>query len=404
MIKSNKTLAFLYLISIVGYTFLPIHYMPFVRYLSIYFLLAWFTTIVINHNFFQSKQFLWFVPYFIIVIINYFFEDWYFADFDSVLNECTVIPIPMMITYYVFQNKDLKLAKYIVFVFFAIIIYISIVSIIIEIKVPGIIRYGLDEDFLEKPILDYYHSIGLSNYNLPHAIPFIIPPIIMTIKNKKTINNWIIAFVVLFLICALIYIGNSAGALLIGIFAVIVSSIVSYGKFYKNVRKILFVLVLFLPITLNNNIQFALLDSLSSHINDESIYHQKINDLKLVLMGEGDNSANIRGRRNLQEITIQKFINNPVWGTNEPIGHHNSFLDRMASLGLLGFIPLIMALICHVEFIRKYLSNNCLSYYYIGLISFILIMITKSVSYWETWICFATILPVSIKLFEKKVN
>lgn len=395
-------IAMCFLITIIGYTFTPIHYLPVVSSLSIYFFIGWATSLVVVKDYFSTNQFRCFILYLIIVALNYWMGDNYFSTFDSVLEQATIIPIPMIITYYVLTHNDRKLGKQILAIFSIILLYTTIVSYRIDSQMPGIIRYGLDEKFIEGGAMSYFYSIGLSNYQFPHALPFIIPAIVVAIKEIRK-SKIRLVFIMLLLSClVLTYISSSTGALILAIFSLIASLIVNTSTVRKNIRRIALVSVIILPFAYSLQLQLGVLKMIGTVVNNESLYQEKIAELISVASGTTDSSNDITIRGELRQKTLESFLESPIWGTNKNVGHHNMLLDCLAVLGVIGFIPLMMLLIYHIRFVRQYVAPNYQTYYLIGSATFLLMMFTKSVSCWDVWFVFATVLPISMWLLSVK--
>ena len=99
-------------------------------------------------------------------------------------------------------------------------------------------------------------------------------------------------------------------------------------------------------------------------------------------------------------MTIAAIFDNPIIGAQEGMGHHSALLDRFASLGLVGFIPLICLLVLQTKYILRKLPSQIHIYYYVGLLAAFMMLISKNITGWGMWFFLFAAMPFLIVYFS----
>lgn len=105
---------------------------------------------------------------------------------------------------------------------------------------------------------------------------------------------------------------------------------------------------------------------------------------------------NIEVRMYTQNLSLQSFLDNPIIGS-EGVGYHSSLLDRLGSMGLLGFIPYIMMLLTNVFlWFRTFKERREKYFYLIGIIVIFIFLYNKGLFSGEGMLFMTVLLPTSI--------
>lgn len=128
---------------------------------------------------------------------------------------------------------------------------------------------------------------------------------------------------------------------------------------------------------------------------DGTVAQSKFLDFQAMLMGQGEGD-NIEVREICRKLSFDCFVNNPIIGS-PCVGEHSSLLDRLGSMGLLGFIPFVMMLITNVFMWTKILPDRGTKIFYligIGIIAVFLYF--KGLFGGQGYLSLFVILPVTI--------
>lgn len=128
---------------------------------------------------------------------------------------------------------------------------------------------------------------------------------------------------------------------------------------------------------------------------DGTVAQSKFLEFQAMLMGQGE-SENLEVREICRKMSFDCFVNNPIIGS-PGVGEHSSLLDRLGSMGLLGFIPFVMMLITNVFMWTKILPDRGTKIFYligIGIIAVFLYF--KGLFGGHGYLSLFVILPVTI--------
>ena len=365
-----------------------------------------FTTMVllfIDGRYFRSIPFFLLMLYFLVVFLNYLTGDNYFSNVLHVFEEIGNLLLPSAVFYYVMKTGNFKLLNALVIMFLLYVLYVTISSTIIEIVNPGIIRYTVVYAQMgEFETVDKYLRQGLSSYMFPHALPIIIPPIVMGIKNKantKLQKNLLI--IMLAVTLYMIYLSSVAMALFLAFFILVASIFVKGSTRMKSIIPLLFfgaVIFIVVSIMISN----GLLHNLSEIFSDTA-FGSKFEDVERTY-NSGVASGDINARANKYKITTEALSGHLLLGSNKPMGEHSSFYDRLGSLGIIGIIPYVWFLVMQIKITRSYIPKECKVYYFLGMVAAFTMLALKNTSNWHTWSIFLLFMPLMIILFYNPNN
>ncbi len=371
-------------------------------YTMIFLLVGCIVLLYYARNRFRGSSIMWLVLYTIVLALNYLSGDTYFDSVGDVVQEVAILFFTSTLTYYIFTKGHMWLAIVLVFITLAIILYYSISSYYIELEYPGVIRntvYMTNVGDLHELRLLYLR--GLSTYQFSHAVPILIPPLVVGIRkssNNKRIRIFFI--VVLIAIFVITFISYAATALFLSIIMLILTLIVSQGSTKNIIINLTIAGILFLPIIISPSFFLKPLYGLLSSAEDAS-YIDKLMDIQK-LTDSGVSSGSVAARETKYVITINEVINHLLVGTNERTGEHSAILDRFACLGLVGWIPYLIFIYFQLKAPFRRINREFYSYYVLGVLAALFMLFTKNMSNWETWFLVFTILPLMTWLLSQK--
>ena len=353
---------------------------------------------------FWKKAYVWLLTYFLVVLLNFLSGDFYFDSLGDAIQEVAILFFTSAIVYYSMQRQKVQLSKHLLFLTLLLIIYYSISSLKIEINNPGIIRETVYmANIGETTFLNNLYFQGLINYQLPHALPILIPPLIMNVREKK--NSWIwrlLYLSALIAIAVIVYISNAATALFLSVLMLILSWIVRKETLGKNVPWIILIAIIAVPFLYNIDVILKPLLRLFSS-TENTLYYDKIESI-LRSSEMGTATGSVASREAKYDITLAQISENILLGTNQQTGGHSAIFDRLACLGIIGWIPYLCFLFFQIKITKKHLAPDTLIYYYLGLTAALIMLASKNMSNWETWFMALTILPLLLWFPKQKVS
>ena len=348
-------------------------------------------------QYFKSSVFIAIIVYILFVFVKFLLGDSYFNEIKTVYKEFVVLLVPTALTFMVLQKYDKIAVKYTIILFFIMLTYTTVVSFVMDLMQPGIIRrlavVAFNGESTE--VFQPYFKMGLSNYYLPHAIPPLILPVCLGIRNKDfkgkiSIYLWII----LFLMLLLSFLSGATTSLILSVIAVIMGFILRKGTLKDNLPLFVFLPVL-LAVVLNKTILVQFLFLLENIFRD-TYFHGKIILFQDALL-YGDVTGGDAGERmELYDSSLNVFENNLLFGSNSKTLGHSSIFERLAHLGILGFLPFILVIFQQASLVMKHLERNGKSHYIVGLVLALAMITIKNMIYWEIMVVMFTLLPLSI--------
>lgn len=346
----------------------------------------------------RSNVFL--LLYFIVLFFNFFIGDVYFDSLGDVIQEIAILFFTGSLFYYVVSKNNYQLSRVLIYSTLLIVVYYSISSYILDLVNPGLIRSSVgminEGDFED---LDFFYKSGMVTYQFPHAIPILIPPLMMIIKNKQSsIISRIIMLIALSAIFVIVFISDAATTLFLAVLVFILSIVVNIGPFRTNISRILITCVVVLPILFNSDVILKPVESFLFS-TEKSSYVDKMLDIKQTT-SSGSSTGSVSARQDKYVISLSEIIQNPLFGVSKDTGGHSAILDRFATLGLVGWLPFLLFIIAQIRFAIKKIPVNYRSYYFLGVLAALVVLSTKNMSNFDTWFMLFSILPLMIWAFS----
>ena len=377
----------------------------------VFFRMLWLTTTIgavisflLCDKSIRNRSFPLLLIYLLLVFLNYISGDDYFGSIGNVVLESSSLILACLMFYGLVISNDIKMQRIVIYTFIVILILTTILSLIADSFFPGIIRYAFVASVtgIDKTLVYNYYRIGMSNYSLPHATPVLVPAVVYGLKchMKKNKALRIMLWSALVSLIILSYLSGSTTAFFLSLLSLAICVSIKPGNNRDNISRILILLIIASPLLISKDLQLSILNMFDNFIGGYSYFHQKV-----MLFQESITNENIdvmENREFLYQQSIDGFFSNPLIGTNSKIGGHSSLLDRLATLGIIGIIPLILFLIYQYKSTAKRMKENDVIFYAVGFMMGLLMCSVKSFWYWETHFAMFVFLPISIILFRKK--
>ena len=233
------------------------------------------------------------------------------------------------------------------------------------------------------------------NYTLLHVYVFLIPVFYYCcVKIDGLFKR--LSIVLLLMLIYIVFRSNITTCLIIGIVTLSLSVVISSRN--KAKTTIYFLLFFSVVMVLYKSGAFVSLLNAVRPLFEGTAVELKIDDA-LDLLSTGQTSGSIEARENLHQISRDGFYSNIILGSGRA-GGHSSILDRLATMGLVGFIPYFMIYYTIVSQFVKRLDRFSKRYYYLDVFSVVVILYTKGIFGQEGNLVFMVLVPVLLLLPE----
>ena len=344
-----------------------------------------------------------FVLYFLVIFSLTLFPHGYISSETIQRIIVNVTPLLICFVFIDYFKNSQNNNKITVLLFFAFLIIIvrSITAINAEILMPNIARNsatGMYDDFPE------FGLIGAGTYQFINGLVFIVLPIMFILRHRGPVKVKILMMIVGILsLSAIVY--TAWGTALIMYFLLIL-----IGLSPQKTKYIPFYVALIcaaLLIAVNSDFVFQFLGSIFA--GNPTIY-DKIIDIKQSFL-EGEASGQLESRQTLYIQSLDIFMSSPLFGDiNAEPGGHAFWIDHLASFGILGTIPLILAYLSIIIKSAVFVPDDYRTYYYLNFFVFIIFGCLKNVGGYEFMLFLCVIGPLllyasrGIKLAHKRQN
>ena len=356
----------------------------------------------VTPKYFSSSQFIWCAFYLIIILINYSFGDGYFNKLPKIVNEIGAMVMMTAITYLVFSKKQDELAKNILVLFAIAMIITAIGTLVSDIAHPGVVRKLAEaqhKELDEAKYLSTFFRLGMSDYILPHGLPIMVPVLVYILKNKSLQLDRIWKILVLVLLLSstvIVWLSGSTAVLLLYIMFLFIALMTKVSYSSRRARPVILLVLLILPLIISKELQIGILNVLLDITSDNestSKFASHLSDLQNSLL-YNDVEGAVNSRMMRYEETFSGLSGNVIWGTDSEIGGHAALLDRFATLGIIGIIPLIGFLFTHIKMVISVISRESRIFYIESVMIALIMMSVKNMFNVEILLLFCTITPL----------
>lgn len=404
---SNQKVAYWYLLTVFTLTFYAVWFWPIPMLHYIGLIVGLVLPIILTPSFFSQKWFAYFVIYFFVIYLNFVSGDAYFNKSKRIIEEFVALYIPAAMLFYYNKTLDFRWSRTVLFVAIIVLVWTTISTAIIDSQSPGIVRYAhsmMQQGLEDVSAFSGFYRMGMSNYILPHAVPVLIPAFAIVLRDKDLkFKQKLLPIGILASLMMLLYFGGATGPMLIGIAVLIVSFFIKPGSTKGFWGALILVSVIVLPLLLNDELMLSLLEWLDDLMGNEGFFHYKVITFQDTIV-YGSATGDVEQRQGLYAKGIAGFFENILIGSNGDIGGHSVILNRLGSLGLIGFIPYVAVLVVLSKKAIKMLPANYRVYFYLGSFAAFMMLLSKGIASWELYFFWFVVLPFAIIYFSNSTK
>lgn len=269
----------------------------------------------------------------------------------------------------------------------------SVMIIILSFVVLLVIIGNVDLRMLS---VAYENDIGVEtpsfiNYTLLHVYVFLIPVVYYCYIKINGLYKYL-SLVLLLLLVYVVYKSSITTCLIIGIVSLLLSISLSSKN---NQRTVFFITVLSATFIVfyYSGVFVSILKGILPYFEGSAV-ESKIEDA-LFLLSTGESSGSIATREDLHQRSWDSFFSNILIGGGVS-GGHSSLIDRLATMGLIGFIPYFMVYYSIIKQWVKHFDRFGERYYYLGVLSVVVILYSKGLFGQEGNLVFMVLMPLFI--------
>lgn len=359
-------------------------------------------SVFINGKFYGTKPFIFLLLYFVVLYFNWRSGDKHFHEISICFFEF-MVPLFAM-NFCIIANKESESFNKVIIVVFTVIITIAAIGSIIAGQVlPEIVRNMQSETSGDIDALRAYYRLGVSNYSLPHALPAVVPLLVYALKaNKRFSIVWLFYLLSLIFCLLLIFYSGASGAILIAMFALAISLLTSLNGISK--QRIFWICIVFVPFIVSNSLADGivrfLIDIFGNNAAFES-FTEHLVDISESLTSESGGTGDVGARVDKYQETFNAVFDNIVLGTNMESGGHMALIDRLAYLGLVGFIPLILTYYYYLKSVSVQVNFRVKPFFVESVICAFMMMILKNMIHNEMNVVLFAMIPIMALYFSR---
>ena len=343
--------------------------------------------------------------YAFVLCVNALAGDVFVGSLPIAINELLVLFVTSSLALYCTNTRDFSFSHSLLIIICIILAIELIASIIVAETNPGIIR-GLNAIAKEEgdvAIMYEYYKLGILDYSMAHAIPILIPPLICHFK-EGSIKNKIVVFSLIFFCLWLAWLSESSTAILLIVLMIFVGVMVDGKATINKQLVIIAVMVVFTIAVMNSEyLLTGVFDVTSSLVGDDTLYSEKVEELRYSIL-ENQATGDLETRMDKYKESLGLIIDNPLFGTNKMPGRHSSLLDKFATLGLVGIIPLVLFFFMYLKKIMTTIPNNRKFYYLECIISAFLMLLFKGMWVWPIFLFLFMVSPCLLVINRDRSN
>ncbi len=354
----------------------------------------------------KSKSHLFFCTYITVVLFYYLIDycPYYSRWVDIVIDYC-IVAFPASLAMMLCSNQDITLNNRILAVFAIIILIASVGTVIAESIVPGAVRLTAPEEIEDPALIQFLERFGMSNYQLPHAIPVIIPAMVVGLKNRELrVLHRVLLSIVLVASLVIVLFSGATTAIFLSVFAILLSVVTKPGTLKR------YVIGRFIPIVVLLLFFFLFSDYIGNSLIKIGTEMRSVEGVgydvgtRMFELGDylisGDEGADMEQRSDHYGLSLSSFWSNPLFGGGES-GGHSVIYDLLGRYGFIGFLPWLLSLLALVRFTKKYIDRKYHVFYYEGLLMAVIMLFSKNMANMDMWFCVFVILPLLLLKYQE---
>lgn len=338
---------------------------------------------------FGTKSMIWLYLFFLITL----FFHWN-SDFATVVGVFMEFSIPFILSDYLIKTQNQK-ERRIFFLFSMSIIIITIITSTIALLFvdPDAIRRMVEfSNYNQMDMTRRYHMIGVCDYDFA-AMCMCVPVVFIYLyKTTSLFRTRILLTFVILLSLFFMFKANVTTTLIICVFITVCALIIRpFSSRFGNVFLLSMGFVLLLSIDV-----LEIYDVIAPYLVDTGMEF-RIGGL----MGQEDNS-DWETRIGLYQTSWEVFKNNILIGSTEDvIGGHSYFIDRLAMYGIIGIVPFAAMILTQYKRVVSQLNKYQAIIYKLCWVGLIVLGFLKNMSGICYWLFIFVLIP-AILLYNGK--
>ena len=383
----------IFIIAALTFMFFPA-WIPFLRRGWILLILATVIIVLNWHKYLLPQAILALVLYGCIIILHIISGDVFFGSTSSAIYECLILFVPSSIALYCTKSGNLKFLRALAYLTMIALAFEFVASLIVLQTNPGMIRSlaGISAIEGDSQLAYEFYKLGLMDYSMGHAIPILIPTLFCLFKENKGWRKWSSLILIIGSV-VLVWFSESSTALLLTMIVLVMGLVVN-KKASIRMNLFLLLIVFFFSLFLISDDGFALnfFSTINSLIGEESFLVEKLEELQLSFI-DNQTTGDLGSRMDLYRQSIDMFFSNILWGSSSMPGHHSGILDRFATLGFAGVLPLSYFFYISIKTIFKSIPRDRWIYYLECILAAFLMLLFKAMWLWPVFLFLFVISP-----------
>ena len=245
---------------------------------------------------------------------------------------------------------------------------------------------------------DVYVDPRLPHYSLLHAYIMLLPVVLLGFKIRKDIVRWFFLFLAVYVFYVVVQSAITTSLIIAVIVIIIMLTYNPHSEVKSFFRALGIIMVGFLLV------EFEVITSFLDNIVDfyeNTAAEGKMRYFKSIIEGtQADTGNGIEAREGLHQISINSFMENPLFGGGKQ-GGHSCILDRLGAVGLVGFIPYLFFLYQVIVFtlgsFKERLSK--ITFLIVAFCAFMLLY-QKGLFGQECWLFYIVLAPAILRYLE----
>jgi len=282
------------------------------------------------------------------------------------------------------------------FIFILITIITTNIALFVD---PDIVRDSANNADFTPFQMRLFNITGSMDYSYIQAVICLIPIIVYYIKSRQ---NLLFPRNILIMILILLVLSELRSQVFANIIITIIITILSLISSKNRLITFITVAISFLVIIIiPTRVYSDLISGLSSNFNPESVIYNKLTGIVEFIENPGIDSETDIGRRAerypllFDALSSSPFLGHSSYKSNLNIGAgaHLYWMNRLAIWGIPGFLFFVFVLYRIFRNVSSKFDREYRYYYYLSLLSIILLGMAKAVGGREPWLILIVVIP-----------
>lgn len=318
--------------------------------------------------------YLYYILFFLMRISGYYdvesqwFMEWHYPVFSAVLIH----------NYYVYSRDQRSYAR-VILATLIIIAITTIANIYVLIRYPEVARQFFGDESVFGVVGGPIYSIALGTYAFTSSVPFIIPMLIAFygVVQRKNLRIIILLFIAIILVS--VFMSAITAPILMAAFCLLFALA---GRKRLGTSFLVSAILLLVIVTVPTSVKSDFFYSISDVVTQKDL-SRKMRDIGYVIETGVDianpmSTVEYRAERIPQNLAA--FATNPIFGTGYETNAHLFWLNRLAQVGLLGTLPLVLILYHHLKLCLRRSDPYFRFYMLVSLLLFVVLGFVKNTS------------------------